>query len=113
MVARSVRLRFFIQRMEYDQRVIIRFLYKERVSPENIHARLEAQFGDTTYSDRSLRRRYQYVRQRGKDMHDEVRSGRPPLIFLTSEFWNCWTNSLFNRFIRLLKPGSFPLNYLE
>jgi hypothetical protein len=31
--------------MKYDQKAIIRFLYKERVSPEDIHAPLDAQFG--------------------------------------------------------------------
>jgi hypothetical protein len=45
--------------MEYDERVIIRFLCKERVSPEDIQTHLEAQFGDATYSgsnERSVRR---------------------------------------------------------
>jgi hypothetical protein len=46
----------FIHRMEYDQKVIIRFLYKKRVSPEDTHARPEAQFGDAPYSERSVRR---------------------------------------------------------
>jgi hypothetical protein len=35
------------------------------------------------------------------------------LIFLTSEFWHCWTNSLYIQLIRLPKPEVFPLNYLE
>jgi hypothetical protein len=71
--------------MEYGQRVIIRFLCKERFSPEYIYAHLEAQFGDTTYSEyseRSVRRWGQYVRQGREDLHDEVRSGRPPIDFL-------------------------------
>jgi hypothetical protein len=46
----------FIQQMEDNQRVIIPFLCKEGVSPENIHAPLEEQFGDATYSERSARR---------------------------------------------------------
>jgi hypothetical protein len=41
--------------MEYDQRVIIRFLCKERVALEDIHTRLEAQFEDITYSEYSER----------------------------------------------------------
>jgi hypothetical protein len=68
--------------MESDQRVIIRFLCKERVSPEDIHARLETQFGDVTDSEWSVQRGYQYVRQGCEDMHDELRSGRPPTDFL-------------------------------
>jgi hypothetical protein len=35
------------------------------------------------------------------------------VTFLTSEFWDCRTNSLFIRLIRLLKPGCFQLDYLE
>jgi hypothetical protein len=70
--------------MEYDQRVIIWFLCKERVSPEDIHARLEAQFRDVIYSERSARRWCEYiqVRQGREDLHDEVRSGKPPIDFL-------------------------------
>jgi hypothetical protein len=48
--------------MEYDQRVIVRCLCKERVSPEDIQARVEAQLGDTTYSEWRFRRWYLYVR---------------------------------------------------
>jgi hypothetical protein len=40
--------------MESGQRVIIRFLCKERVSSEDIHEDLEAQFGDATYNERSV-----------------------------------------------------------
>jgi hypothetical protein len=42
--------------MESDQRVIIRFLCKERVLLDNIHALLEAPFGDAAYSEYSKRR---------------------------------------------------------
>jgi hypothetical protein len=68
--------------MEHEQRVIIQFLCEEHASPEDIHARLEAQFADTTYGKRSLRRWCQYVRQGREDLHNEVRSGRPPIGFL-------------------------------
>jgi hypothetical protein len=67
--------------MECDQRVIIRFLSKKRVSPEDIHARLEAHFGDATYSERSVRRSSQYVQQGREDWHDKVRSGRSQIDF--------------------------------
>jgi GTPase SAR1 family protein len=60
-VAGSVRLQFFIQRMEHDQRVINLFLCEECVSPEDIHACLEAQFGDVISSERSVRWWCQYV----------------------------------------------------
>jgi hypothetical protein len=68
--------------MESDQRIIIRFLCKELVSPEDVHARLEAQFEDTTYREQSVRRCFQSVRQGSEDLHDEGRSGRPPIDFL-------------------------------
>jgi hypothetical protein len=71
----------FIQRIEYDERVIIRFLCKEGVSPEDIHARPELQFRDATYSERSVRQQCQYVRQGREDLHDEARYGRPPIEF--------------------------------
>jgi hypothetical protein len=68
--------------MKYDQRVIIRFLCKERIWPEDIHARLEGHFGDPPYRDRSVRRGYQYVRQGREDLHNKVRCGRPSIDFL-------------------------------
>jgi hypothetical protein len=68
--------------MGYDQRVITRFLCRECVSPEDVHALLEAQFGDAIYSERNVRRWWQYVRQGRKDVHDEVRSGKPLINFL-------------------------------
>jgi hypothetical protein len=68
--------------MQYDQRVIIRFLCKERVSSKNIHARLEAQFRSAIYSERSLRRWCQYVGQRREDLHDDMGASRRPIDFL-------------------------------
>jgi hypothetical protein len=68
--------------MEYDQMVIIRFLCKGRVSPQDVHARLEAQFGYATYSEWSVGRWCQYVRQGREDLHAEVQSGGPPIDFL-------------------------------
>jgi hypothetical protein len=82
MGVRSVRLRLAIQGMEYDQRGIILFLCKEGISPQEIHRHLEAQFGDATYSERSVRRWCQYGPQGRENLHDEVRSGRPPIDFL-------------------------------
>jgi hypothetical protein len=47
-------IQFFVQQMEYDETVFIRFLSKQLVSPKDIHTRLEAQFGDATDSERSF-----------------------------------------------------------
>jgi hypothetical protein len=68
--------------MEYDQIIIIRFLCKERVSSQDIHARLEVQFGDATDSEQSVRRCCRYVRKGRDDLRDEVGSGSPPIDFL-------------------------------
>jgi hypothetical protein len=68
--------------MEYDQRIIVWFLCKERVSSEDIHARLEAQFGSAIYSERSLRRWCQYVGQRREDLHENMGASRRPIDFL-------------------------------
>jgi hypothetical protein len=68
--------------MEYDQRVLIRFLCKERVSTEDTHTVLEVQFGDAThseYSEWSVRQWCLYVPHGREDLHDEVRSGRPSI----------------------------------
>jgi hypothetical protein len=68
--------------MDFAQRAIIRFLFKEGVNANQIHMRLLAQFGDEAYSLRSVRRWYQYVRQGRELIHDELRSGWPPVDFL-------------------------------
>jgi hypothetical protein len=68
--------------MQCDQRVIIPSLCKERVSREDIHAHLEAGFGDTTYSERSFRRWCQYVQQGREGLHTAVRFGRRSIDFL-------------------------------
>jgi hypothetical protein len=71
-----------LEPLEYGQRVIIWFLCKECVSREDIYAHLEAQFGGAAYSRRSIRWWCRHVRQGLEDLHDEVRSGRPPIDFL-------------------------------
>jgi hypothetical protein len=62
--------------------VIILFLGKERILPEDIYTCLEALFGDAIDSKRSIRPWCQYVRRGREDLHDEVRSGRPSIDFL-------------------------------
>jgi hypothetical protein len=68
--------------MDFEQKVIIRFLFKEGVDANDIHTRLLAQFGDETYSLRSVQPWCQYVRQGRELMHDEPRSERRPFDFL-------------------------------
>jgi hypothetical protein len=42
--------------MEVEQRLIIRFLYREDADPQEIQARLSAQFEDAPYSLRRVQR---------------------------------------------------------
>jgi hypothetical protein len=42
--------------MELEQRIIIRFLYREHAELRDIHVQLSAQFGDAPYSLRSVQR---------------------------------------------------------
>jgi hypothetical protein len=65
--------------MDFEQRVIIRFLFKEGVDANDIHPRLLAQLGNKVYSLGSLQRWCQYVRQARELMHDERRSRWPPV----------------------------------
>jgi hypothetical protein len=94
--------------MEYHQRIIIRFLCKERVSPEAVHAHLEAQFENATYSKRRVGRWRQYVRQGCKDLDDDEGPGRPPNDFLDLRIMALLDESHFIRFVRLLIPWECP-----
>jgi hypothetical protein len=82
---------FFIQQMEYEQRVVVQFRCKERVSTEDIHACFEAQFGDGTSSEWSILWWCQNVRQEREDLDDKMRSARPPIDFL-----DIWILALLN-----------------
>jgi hypothetical protein len=65
--------------MEYEQQVIIRLLLREDATADDIHRRLQAQFTDNADSIRSVRSRCQLIRQEREDLHDDPRSGRPPI----------------------------------
>jgi hypothetical protein len=82
--------------MDSEQRVIIRFLHREGVAPDEIRTRLRAQFGDDTYSSRSVRRWYPYVRQGWEDLHDEARPGQPLIDFLDLQILGCLEKEPFH-----------------
>jgi DNA-binding transcriptional ArsR family regulator len=71
--------------MDYEQRVIVLFLYKEGVLPAEIHTRVKAQFEKDAYSLRSVQRWCQFVLQGREDLHDGDRLGRPTLDFIDSK----------------------------
>lgn len=65
--------------MKDHQRIIIKFLHNEQVDSNEIYTRLQAQFGEDTYSLRSVQRWIQYFRLGRQKIDDEIREGRPPI----------------------------------
>jgi hypothetical protein len=74
------------------------------VSLQDVHARLEAQFGGATYSEWSVGRWCQYVRQGREDLHAEVQSGGPPVNFHDIRILALLDEQPFVRFVRVLNP---------
>jgi hypothetical protein len=82
--------------MDDEQRVNIQFLHREGVTPDEIHTRLRAQFGDDTHSSRGVRRWCSYGRQGREDLRDEARPGRPPIDFLDLQILRCLEKGPFH-----------------
>jgi hypothetical protein len=82
--------------MELEQRMSIRFLFREPAEPRNIHARLSAQFGGAAYSLRSVQRWCPYIQHGRELLDDEPRSGRPPIDFLDIEILSSFEKQPFH-----------------
>jgi hypothetical protein len=65
--------------MDHDQKVIIKFLSNDGVNTRQIAARLQAQFAEYDYQFRTVQFWITEIRGGRQDLHDEMRSGRPPL----------------------------------
>jgi hypothetical protein len=65
--------------MEYDQRVIIRFLWTEGIGASEIITRLQVQFGEHAYKLRTVQFWITEVRFGRQELHDEIRTGKHPL----------------------------------
>jgi hypothetical protein len=65
--------------MEYDQRVIIKFLWNDRANARKIVARLQTQFAEHVYQLRTVQFWITEIRRGRQDLHDEIRGGRSPL----------------------------------
>jgi hypothetical protein len=79
---RHRRVALFTLLMGFEQRVIIRFLYREGVNTNDIPIGLSAQFRDAGYRLRTVHRWCQYIRQGRELLYDEPRSGGPPIDLL-------------------------------
>jgi hypothetical protein len=65
--------------MKYDQKVIIKFLWNERADARQIETRLQALFAEHGCRLRTVQFWITEIRRGRQDLHDEIRSGRPPL----------------------------------
>jgi transposase len=65
--------------MDYDQRVIIRFLMNEGVLANEIFMRLRVQFGEDSYALGTVQFWMQEIKRGRQDLRDEHRTGRPSL----------------------------------
>jgi hypothetical protein len=71
--------------MEHDQRVIIKFLWNERVDARQIADRLQAQFVEHAYQLRTVQFWITEIRVGRQDLDDKIRNGRLPLNDLDDE----------------------------
>jgi predicted transposase YbfD/YdcC len=65
--------------MEYDQTVIIKFLWNEGADARQIATRFQAQFAEHAYQFRTVQFWITEIRRGRQDLHDEIRRGIPPL----------------------------------
>jgi hypothetical protein len=65
--------------MEYDQILIIRFLWNDGIDVHEIIHRLQTQFNEHAYALRTVRFWIAEVRLGRQGLHDEIRTGRSPL----------------------------------
>jgi hypothetical protein len=65
--------------MEYDQRVIIRFLLNKGIYAHEIADRFQGQFDEYAYKLRTVRFLITEIRFGHQDLHDEIRTRKSPL----------------------------------
>jgi hypothetical protein len=71
--------------MEYDQRVIIKFLWNEGADARQIADRLQAQFAEHSYQLRTVRFWITEIWRGSQDRHDEIGNRRSPRDDLDSK----------------------------
>jgi hypothetical protein len=65
--------------MEYDQRMIIKFLWNEGIDAHKSIHRLQAQIDEHAYALQTVSFWIAEVQLGCQDLHDEIRTGRPGL----------------------------------
>jgi hypothetical protein len=71
--------------MQYEQRVIIRFLANGNWDANDITAALKEDFGQDAYGLRTVQSWLVEIRQGRRDLHDLSLSGRPPLDHIDTQ----------------------------
>jgi hypothetical protein len=71
--------------MEYDKRVIIKFLSNKGVNAPEIADRLQAQFGEHGYKSRTSQFWIREVRPGRQDLYHQIHIGRRPLFDLDAK----------------------------
>jgi hypothetical protein len=89
--------------MSYEQRIIIQFLHKEKVHPIEIHRRLASRYGLETYSLRSVQHWCQLFSSGRQNLHDDPRSGIPPIDHLDAKIMVCLEGEPFSSACSLAK----------
>jgi hypothetical protein len=81
--------------MRYELRVILAFLWKAKVSAEEIQARLAAQFGEKECPLRTVQHWCAEPWGGREDLHDLHRTGRPPIDHLDTQILVCLDRAPF------------------
>jgi hypothetical protein len=103
--------------MDHVQRVVIKFLWKEKANASQIAARLQEQFFEHAYPLRTVQFWITEIWRGRQDLHDEMRSGTGPLDDLDGKNWAILDKSPFesahSMAERLLVAYSIVLQYLH
>jgi hypothetical protein len=103
--------------MEYDQRVIIRFLWNDGIDDNDNTARLQTHFDEHVYKFRTVRFWIAEVRFGHQEFHDAIRTERPPRDNLHAKILTILNKSPFespcSRSERLCVGHAIVLDHLD